>query len=209
MADEYVPTAAEVALAKQKFMDAAGELIAEVKSQYRTAALKVGFSPDNIASIINPVAWGVYDWLFDSSQQDTIEYNMKQLGKQIAEWADHLSWVEKGKRDNGTAYDAEQWADAGKVYVETAQYYASAAWDYSLIFGLGYAVRDTAREYLELAAKLGKLPMQILTPSEWPFWIKASIAGIGLFLAWNVYRDFRPAVRAASDSARRRFAPKH
>lgn len=94
----------------------------------------------------------------------------KDLGTQIEDWADRkYRWARAGRRDDGSAYSWSQWAELGKVYLNSIIYLSSLPVTDGF---LGNAL-TSIKEFLQSLATM-------FTPMEWPVWAKVAAGLVGL-----------------------------
>lgn len=153
-------------------LDAADDLVSELKRQYREGAVKIGISVDNVARflLLGPAAV-VTDW-FKSSQQVAIEKNYADLGPQIERWATTFkSWAANGERDDGSSYDWSRWIEHARTLSGSITSQTGYSWDSSVVLGVGKALQATASDLTD--------PLAVL-----PGWVAPVAVGAGALLLY-------------------------
>jgi hypothetical protein len=123
--------------------------------------------------------------ILTSPSKGALAKSYKDLGAQIDDWAGRkYRWASQGKRDDGTAYSWEQWAELGKVYLNSAIYQSSLPVTDGFAANALTAIADFIDSF-----------RRVFTPTEWPTWAKvaAVIAGAGV-IAYTV-NTFRASTR--------------
>ena len=167
---------------------AAVGVIAKVRLAYGAGGALQAIIPLDWQDLIaksNPLTLLFTPQILVSPSKGALAKTYKELGAQIDDWANRkYRWASQGKRDDGTAYSWEQWAELGKVYLNSAIYLSS------LPVTDGFAANA-----LTVIADFIESFRRVFTPTEWPVWAKvaAVIAGAGV-LAYTV-NTFRASTR--------------
>lgn len=122
------------------------------------------------------------------TSQQGIDFN--KLGAvYIQDWATRRAqWALKGQRDDGTAYSLERWVTEGQGYASDASYRAGLAYD-SSTFARALATARDIPTHLVKDIKAGY--EAVTSPTQWPWWLQATAAGLGLYYASQIWANFR------------------
>lgn len=157
--------------------------IAKVKTSYATAGATiwglsvVTFSYDKMKS-----------WVASTSQSQQAK-DFAQLGRYIDDWATRrATWAARGTRDDGSAYGVDRWVAEGKQYAEDAWQRAGLAFDSSFFADAAATARGLVTN---LPKDLADGYAAATSPTKWPWYLQAAVAGVGLFYASQIWANFR------------------
>lgn len=119
--------------------------------------------------------------IFTSPSKGALAKAYRDLGDKIDRWGTvHYEWAKAGKRDDGTPYSWSQWADLGKVYLDSIVYLSALP----LTDGFLASGFQSVREFAESVRRL-------FTPAEWPTWAKVAAGLAGAVAVAYIFNTVR------------------
>lgn len=85
---------------------------------------------------------------------------------------------------NGSLYTLERWVRAGQALADISNSMSGEAFDNSFF---SQAIEDAKTAYVTTKDSL----KTIASPTEWPWYIQAAVAGVGIFYASQIYKNFK------------------
>lgn len=95
--------------------DAVNKLVSEVRAAFISGAGQLGFSLADAEEMLKHGPAAALSWAWPSEQQRRVEALLKQLGGDVARWANvQRGWAERGLRDDGSLFNWEKWQARGR-----------------------------------------------------------------------------------------------
>lgn len=123
------------------------------------------------------------------SQTSQQGIDFQKLYTYINDWATRrAAWAARGTRDDGSVYGLDRWIAEGQGYAKDASDRAGMASDDSVFSRALATVRDIPQHLIK-DVQAGYTAAT--SPTKWPWYLQAAVAGVGLFYASQIYRNFR------------------
>lgn len=126
---------------------------------------------------------------FGSGATPQMLVNFNRLGSTIQDWATRrATWAARGTRDDGSAYVLDRWVNEGLQYAADAADQAGIGQDNTTLMRLWNTAKDIPSHLQgDIEAGLDK----VTSPTAWPWYLQAAVAGVGLFYASQIWANFR------------------